>query len=93
MVSLADNLVNEAFMFMKNNMIIENDGVKDFHSCPACKISFVAGNQASNDDLTPIFYSSKHAFDEGWRKTTHHRFSENGRPVWVCPECWPGDAR
>jgi hypothetical protein len=77
---------------MKNNMVIQYDnGTKTQYVCPACKIDYLGGN-IQRDKVIPTFYSAKHAYDEGWRKTTHHRFSQNGQPVWVCPDCWPGDA-
>ena len=75
-----------------NSMIIQNDnGTKTAHLCPTCKIEYLGGGQALCGETFPIFYSAKHAHDEGWRKTTHRWFSKNGKPVWVCPDCWPGD--
>ena len=78
---------------MKNSMVMQNDdGSKHHHLCPACRIDYLGDGQAPNNETIPIFYSAKHACDKGWRRTTHHSFSENGQPVWVCPDCWPGDA-
>lgn len=75
-------------MMIKNSMIIQNnDGSKQRNICPACIIDYMAEGQASINATVPIFYTRKHAYDEGWRKTTHHWFSKNGNAVWVCPDC------
>jgi len=73
---------------MKNSMrILYNNREISFHTCPACKINYLNG-VVKCDKVIPTFYSEKHAYDEGWRKTSHYLFSKNGHPVWVCPDCW-----
>jgi len=31
--------------------------------------------------------TSDKADREGWRRTTHPLFSQDGQPVWICPDC------
>ncbi len=72
-------------------IILMDNGTKHHHICPACKLDYLSDGQAVNNETIPIFYSDRHAYDEGWRCSTDRRFSKNGEPVWVCPDCWPDD--
>ena len=80
---------------MKNSMIVINrDGSKQHHICPACRIDYSANGSERRDENIPTYYSEKHAEDEGWRKTNHIMYCDLQHAfVWVCPDCWPGDAK
>lgn len=69
---------------MANSMIILGPGGRSrFNTCPCCPP--IVRNV---DKSIPKFYSPEHAYDEGWRWTTHWKYSPGGRGDWICPDCW-----
>jgi hypothetical protein len=78
---------------MKTMIIVKDSGVNTHHLCPACPL-FDYTKGADPHETIPMFYSERHAHDAGWRKTDDLMFCDPRQEyVWVCPDCWPGDAR
>ena len=71
---------------MGSIMVIRNrNGTKTLHMCPCWNLQ-VPDSIAVKDETIPIFYSEKHAYDEGWKLTSDIKFCPSGvREQWVMP--------
>lgn len=88
---------------MKNSMIlISNNGLGKVHIiCPCCKWSSdnYKNGSAFCNAVIPHFYSAEHAQQSGWRYTNDPKYSPRAAMSnciegdWICPDCWPGDAK
>ena len=69
---------------MKNSFIIHWDsGSSEHFICPCCH------DRKIKDKEIPVYYSYRHAGENGWRHTKDIRYCppEQTLGVWVCPEC------
>lgn len=62
------------------------------HTCPGCPscCSDLLGTTTSLNQTITHYRSPDEARQAGWARTDHPYFSEAGKLVWVCPECWKG---
>jgi len=67
------------------SMVIQTVRGSYHNLCPCCSQSFSSGK---SNEMIPIFYSERHAKDEGWIVTKDKMFCPPDKEyAWICPDC------